>query len=112
MYDLPVTELIARLPTHWVRTYVRMFESGRVQSRPQARFVNAHGECCLVAALVGAATAGDVVRSSAWEQFRGTALEELSRRFESRRLAGQEFYEECLLALAVRRGARMEVAIA
>ena len=102
MHDLAVTELIAKLPTRWVRTYIRMFEAGRVQKRPQARFVNARAECCLVAALVGATTAGDVVRSTAWVRFRGTALEELSRRFETQRLTGQEFYEECLLALTAR----------
>ena len=106
MHELAVTELIEQLPTQWVRTYIRVFEAGRVQTRPQARFVNARAECCLVAALVGAATAGDLVRSAAWAQFRGTVLEELSRRFESRLLTGQEFYEECLLAVTVRAGAK------
>jgi hypothetical protein len=110
MHELAVTELIAELPTSWVRTYVRMFEAGRVQKYPQARFVNADAECCLVAALIGAGTAGDVVRSAVWVQFHGTVLEDLSRRFESRRLSGQEFYEECLLALAARASAPAAVA--
>ena len=110
MYDLTVTQLIAELPSTWVRTYNRMFEAGRVQKHPQTRFVNARAECCLVAALVGAETAGDVVRSAAWRQFRGGVLEELSRRFEARHLSGQQFYEECLLALAARATAPAEVA--
>lgn len=110
LHELAVTELIAELPTPWLRTYIRVFEAGRVQKQPQARFVNARAECCLVAALMGADTAGDVVRSAAWAQFRGTVLEELSRRFESRRLTGQQFYEECLLAASARMHTRSEVA--
>jgi hypothetical protein len=108
MHDLTVNQLIADLPTPWVRTYIRTFESGRVQKRPQTRFVNARSECCLVAALMGAETAGDVVRSEAWAQFRGSVLEELSRRFESRCLTGQEFYEECVLAIAARSAEAIE----
>jgi hypothetical protein len=111
MQDLAVSELIAMLPTRWVRTYIGMFEAGRVQKQPQARFVNMQAECCLVAALVGASSAGDVVRSAAWAQFRGTELEELSRRFESCRLTGQEFYEECLLFMASRDAARTAAAV-
>jgi len=111
MHDLTAAELIAELPTAWVQTYIPMFEAGRVQKRPQARFVNARGECCLVAALIGAETTGDVVQSPAWLRFRGSGLEELSRRFESGQLSGQQFYEECLLALAEREAATVDVAL-
>ncbi|HEX7051286.1 MAG TPA: hypothetical protein VF188_13855 [Longimicrobiales bacterium] len=98
-------ELVERLPTAWLENYVAAFEAGRVQPHPQARFVNARGECCLVAALAGATSAEALVRSEVWDRFLGSALEELSRRFESCRLTGRAFYEEAVLALAARRGA-------
>jgi hypothetical protein len=103
MHHLSIAELTDALPTAWLGTYIRMFEAGRVQKHPHARFVDARGECCIVAALAGAATAADVVESPVWSCFRGSELEELSRRFEAGRLTGQEFYEECLLVETLRR---------
>jgi hypothetical protein len=97
-----LAQLIRSMPTRWVANYVQAFESGRVQKHPHARFVNQAGECCIVGALAGARTAADVAASPVYAGFLGSGLEELSRRFESRRLTGQEFYEEALLALAVR----------
>jgi len=107
--DARVRELVAQMPTAWLENYVECFEAGRVQKHPQARFVNERGECCLVAALAGARDAASFVRSEHWVQFLGTGLEQLSRMFESRRLTGQELYEEVLLALTERRGARAPV---
>lgn len=95
--------LIQTLPTQWIENFVAAFEAGRVQKHPQARFVNRRGECCLVGALAGARSAPDVVRSPVWSQFLGSPLEEISRHFESRRVTGQEFYEEAVLALTARR---------
>ena len=97
--------IIRAISTDAIHNFVAAFESGRVQKYPQARFVNRYGECCLVGALAGARTAADVVRSPLWRDFIGSPLEELSRRFEARRLTAQEFYEECLLALAARQSA-------
>lgn len=112
--DGRVRELVAQMPTAWLENYVNFFEAGRVQKHPQARFVNERGECCLVGALAGAEDAESFVRSEHWAQFLGGGLEELSRRFESRRLTGQEMYEEALLVLTERRSdrapARAEVA--
>jgi len=104
---LQLSELVARLPTRWLENYVAAFEAGRVQRHPQARFVNAAGECCLVAALAGVRAAAELVSTPVWDRFLGSELEELSRRFEARRVTPQAFYEEALLVLAARRaGAR------
>lgn len=97
-------ELVDRLPTEWLDNYTVVFEAGSVQKHPQARFVNARGECCIVGALAGAASADGLVRSELWWRFLGSELEELSRRFERGLLSSQQVYEEALLALAVRRG--------
>ncbi len=94
--------LLQALPSTWIENFVAAFEAGRVQKHPQARFVNGYGECCLVGALAGARSAADMVLSPVWHAFPGTALEELSRRFEARLVSGQEFYEEALLVLAAR----------
>lgn len=96
--------LIAELPTAWIENYISAFEAGRVQKHPQARFVNARGECCLVGGLAGAQTSQEFTTSVQAGGFLGTALEALSRAFESRRVTAQEFYEEALLALAARSG--------
>lgn len=108
--QLSLPQLARSLRAEWIDTYVATFEEGRVQKHPHARFVNARGECCVVGALVGARSGGDVVGSEVWSRFRGSALEELSRRFESRRLTGQLLYEECLLVQA-ERGAQVPVAL-
>lgn len=101
-----LSELVEALPTTWLENYVETYEAGRVQEHPHARFVNAKGECCLVGALAAAGDARAVVGSALWARFPGTELEELSRRFEARRLSGQDVYEEALLALATRRRPR------
>lgn len=98
-----LSELVERLPTAWLENYVRTFEAGRVQKHPQARFVNARSECCLVGSLAGARSNEEFVRSELWRRFLGTELEQISRLFESGWVTGQEFYEEVLLALAARR---------
>lgn len=96
-------ELIGQLPTRWIENFVDAFEEGRVQKHPQARFVNRRGECCLVGALAGARSAAEVVMSEVWPVFLNSPLEELSRRFETRSVTAQTFYEEALLALTARR---------
>lgn len=101
-----LSELAAAVPTDFLENFVTAFEAGRVQRHPGARFVNRLGECCIVGGLAGAIKSSDMVSSAIWSRFLGTELEELSRRFESRRLSGQEFYEEALLALAERRATR------
>src|SRR5690606_35286194 len=101
--------IVGRLPTEWLESYVAAYEAGRVQKHPQARFVNARGECCLVGALAGAATAQAFVATPQWHVFLGGELEELSREFEAGRVTGQAFYEEVLLALASR--AEVEAAV-
>jgi hypothetical protein len=101
--DTRLSELVERLPTAWLENYVRTFEAGRVQKHPQARFVNARSECCLVGSLAGARSNEEFVRSELWRRFLGTELEQISRLFESGWVTGQEFYEEVLLALAARR---------
>lgn len=95
--------MVEALPTEWLETYVETFEAGRVQGHPHARFVTEKGECCLVAAMAGARSGREFVRSEVWSRLLGGDLEELSRRFEARRVSGQELYEEALLALARRR---------
>lgn len=100
-----VDELVAALPDAWLENYVAMYEAGRVQRHPQARFVNAAGECCLVAALAGVDSAAALADTPLWSRFLGTELEALSRLFESRRLTGAEFYTEVLLELTARRAA-------
>jgi hypothetical protein len=102
--------IVNELPTACIESYVRMFEAGRVQKHPQARFVNSEGECCIVGALAGARTSHDVVASPVYAGFNGSVLEELSRRFEAGRLTGQAFYEEAVLALVVRATAPVEAA--
>lgn len=97
-----LSELVERLPTAWLENYTVVFEAGRVQRHAHARFLNARGECCIVGALAGAASAEALVGSELWRQFPGSELEELSRRFERGRLTGQDVYEEVLLALAER----------
>jgi hypothetical protein len=98
-----VHHLFPHLTTAWIQNFIATFEEGRVQKHPEARFVNARGECCLVAALAGARSVADVVRSPVWRAFLNSPLEELSRGFEARRWTGQEFYEASLLALVERR---------
>jgi len=105
-----VAELIAALPDVWLENYVATYEAGRVQKHPHARFVNAVGECCLVAALAGADSAAALVDSPVWRRFHGSELESLSRLFESRRLTGPDFYVEVLLALAARRSEAVSAA--
>lgn len=102
MKERRIGELVEALPTEWLQNFVACYEAGRVQRHPQARFVNAAGECCLVAGLAGADSAAAMVRSECWRKFLGTELEELSRRFETRQVTGAEFYMEVLLALAAR----------
>jgi hypothetical protein len=94
--------IIADLPADWIRNYVRNFEAGRVQKHPQARFINVHGECCIVAAMSNARSAVEFSKTPVWAAFAGSGLETLSRAFEARRLTSQQFYEEALLALALR----------
>ncbi|MGH7129545.1 MAG: hypothetical protein ACREIV_13330, partial [Planctomycetaceae bacterium] len=101
--------IIQKLPTDWVENFISTFEAGRLQKHPQARFVNARGECCLVGALAGARSTADFARSAQAAGFVGTALETLSRGFETRRLTGQQFYEEALLVVAARRTSAMEM---
>jgi hypothetical protein len=98
-----LNRLIDSLPIEWIENYVAAFEAGRVQKHPQARFVNARGECCIVAALAGVSTGVELTKTPIWSHFLGTVLEELSCGFESRRLTGQQFYEEAVLALVARR---------
>jgi hypothetical protein len=98
-------ELVASLPTEWLENYVGTYEAGRVQRHPQTRFVNARGECCLVAALAGVRCGRELTGTRAWATFRGGPLEELSRLFEARRLSGGSFYDEAVLALVERRSA-------
>jgi hypothetical protein len=100
--DKRVDQLVAGLATAWLENYARAYEAGRVQKHPQARFVNASGECCLVGALAGVDSASQMLKTDVWQNFLGSELEELSRRFEARRLSGWEFYQEVLLALAAR----------
>lgn len=102
-------DLVRELPTEWIENFVMTFEEGRVQRHPQARFVNARGECCLVGAIAGARSGDDVVRSEVWRAFPNSSLEELSRQFEGCCLTGQVFYEEAVLALTARRCAVPEV---
>jgi hypothetical protein len=97
-----VAELLDGMPTDRLQMYVSVFEAGRVQAWPQARFVNEAGECCIVGALAGARTSAEFASLPLYAGFRGGVLEELSRRFEARSLTGQDFYEECLLVLAAR----------
>jgi hypothetical protein len=92
--------IVEQLPTEWIENYVRTFEAGRVQKHPHARFVNARGECCLVAALAGIRRSEEFAGTALSVAFLGSPLEALSRAFEGRRVTGQEFYEEALLALA------------
>jgi len=99
-------DIVGRLPTEWLENYVAAFEEGRVQKHPQARFVNDRGECCIVGALAGAASAQAFAGSALWRAFLGSDLETLSRRFEAARLTGQQFYEEALMVLAARKAAR------
>jgi hypothetical protein len=94
--------IVAALPSPWLENLVDTFEAGRVQRHPHARFVNARGECCLVAALAGARTSFDLVDSELWRGFNGSALEQLSRAFEARRLTAAQVYDEALLVLAAR----------
>jgi hypothetical protein len=96
------TAIVGQLPTAWIENYVRTFEAGRVQKHPHARFVNGRGECCLVGALAGIRRSEEFFGTEAGRCFVGSALETLSRAFESRRITAQEFYEESLLALAAR----------
>ena len=100
-------DIVGRLPTEWLENYVAAFEAGRVQKHPQARFVNERGECCIVGALAGAASAEAFAGSALWRMFLGSELETLSRRFEAARLTGQQFYEEALMVLAARSAARV-----
>src|SRR5690606_20933119 len=95
-------ESVGRLPTEWLENYVAALEAGRVQKHPQARCVTGGGECCMVGALAGAASAEAFAGSPLWRLFLGSELETLSRRFEAARLTGQEFYEEALMVLAAR----------
>ena len=97
-----LARFIDDLPTAWIHRFIDVFEDGRVQKHPHARFVNARGECCLVGALAGARSSAEFARSDVASRFRGTAVEALSRGFEAGRITGQEFYEEALLALAAR----------
>lgn len=103
MRERGLNELVAALPTDWLENYVETFEAGRVQRHPRARFVTEEGECCLVAAMAAARSGHEFTRSKVWSWLLGTELEELSRRFEARRVSGQELYDETLLALARRR---------
>lgn len=103
--------IVRHIATDAIHNFITAFESGRVQKYPQARFVNRQGECCLVGALAGVRTAAEMVGSPLWQGFLGSAFEELSRRFEARRLTAQEFYEECLLALAAREAGVVEPAL-
>jgi len=98
-----LNRLIDSLPLGWIENFVAAFEAGRVQKHPQARFVNAQGECCIVAALAGVSTGIELTKTPIWSGFLGSVPEELSRRFESRRLTGQQFYEEAILTLVARR---------
>jgi hypothetical protein len=106
-YEL--NRLIDSLPIQWIENFVAAFETGRVQKHPHARFVNASGECCIVAALAGVSTGAELTKSPVWSRFLGTVLEELSRRFESRRVTGQQFYEEAVLALVQRRAVETQL---
>jgi len=101
-----IATIFAQLPTAWIENYVRTFEAGRVQKHPHARFVNARGECCLVAALAGIERSEDFCGTEQARTFLGSPLEQISRAFEARRITGQEFYEEALLVLAQRSVAR------
>ena len=101
--DNGISRLVAALPTRWIENFVAAFEAGRVQRHPQARFVNARGECCIVGALAGVNSGNELICSQLWSRFLGSPLEELSRRFEARRLDGHDFYVEALLVLAARR---------
>jgi hypothetical protein len=109
---MSLAQIVAAIPTEWIEQYVHVFEAGRVQRHPQARFVNGAGECCVVGALAGARSSAELVASPVYAGFVGGVLEELSRRFETGRLSGQSFYEEALLALAARRPATTRVAVA
>jgi hypothetical protein len=104
-----LNRLLDSLPIDWIENYVAAFEAGRVQKHPQARFVNARGECCIIGALAGAADGIELTKTPVWSRFLGTVLEELSRRFESRRITGQQFYEEAVLALVARRSVPAEL---
>jgi hypothetical protein len=104
-----VSELVEGLPTRWLENYVSAFEEGRVQRHPHARFVTDAGESCLVGALAGARSAADMVSSPIWSRFLGSELEELSRRFEARRLTSQDFYEEAVFALAANAAQRTDL---
>ncbi|MFW6079712.1 MAG: hypothetical protein ACODAE_08830 [Gemmatimonadota bacterium] len=104
MREKRLDELLEALPTSWLENYVEMFEAGRVQRHPRARFVTEKGECCLVAAMSASTSRTEFVGSEQWSMLLGTELEELSRRFETRRLTAQRVYEEALLVLAHRRG--------
>lgn len=95
-------ELVEALPTQWLENYVATYEAGRVQRHPQTRFVNGRGECCVVAALAGVRDARELMATPVWSSFLGGPLEELSRRFEGRRLTGASFYDEAVLALVGR----------
>jgi len=92
-----ISEIMASLPSEWIDNFVAAFEAGRVQKHPQARFVNAAGECCLAAALVGARSSVEFMRM-AGDGFHGSVLEAVSRGFESRRFTAQQVFEEALLA--------------
>lgn len=106
MTDKSLQTLVRQLRTDWLENYVQTFEAGRVQKHPHARFVTAKGECCVVAAMAAARSGDAFVGSEHWMLLLGTELEELSRRFEARRLTSQDVYEEALLALAERRPER------
>lgn len=103
--------VVAELPSALLENFVEWFEAGRVQRYPQARFVNAAGECCLVAAMAGVTSAAELTRTPAWKEFPGSALEALSRAFESRRVRAHELYDEALLALSSRRELAAEALI-
>ncbi|HWV57672.1 MAG TPA: hypothetical protein VNZ57_09495, partial [Longimicrobiales bacterium] len=74
-----VDELVAAMPDAWLENYVAKYEAGLVQRHPQARFVNAAGECCLVAALAGVDSSRELLGSPVWRRFLGSELETLSR---------------------------------
>ena len=103
--------LIAELPTEWLDNYVTTFEAGRVQRHPHARFVNAAGECCLVAALAGVRSAAELTGTELWRGFSGSVLEELSVAFERGSVRAHEVYDEALMVLAGRASAEVLLAV-
>ncbi len=85
--------------------YILRYEEGSVQPRPRLRFVDGEGRVCPAAACAGSASREAFAGSDHFLRFRGSALERVSRRFESGELSPSDLYRDCLLERARRGGA-------